>query len=276
MLNLEKAIGKTLNTLAFLSPNTAGKLCLNLFCRPQIGRKFSSKDIAFLKKAEWTSLWHNGEKIQCYTWGKGSKKILLAHGFNSNAARWRLLANYLKNTDYQIIALDVPAHGHSGWNRVNGLLYAQVLAVVLQYFRPDYLIAHSFGGTASTYYLSHQAKFLPKKVILMGVPNRLKDITELYFRQLNLNSGVQSAYFNAFQTKFGYAVDYFELAEMAKNINIPALIIHDEQDDICSYVGAKELHQNWKNAAFLGTQNLGHSLQGKVVFKAILDFLKAK
>ena len=60
-----------------------------------------------------------------------------------------------------------------------------------------------------------------------------------------------------------------------KDVRIPSLIIHDEQDEIASFDGAKLLHQSWGNSStFVSTQNLGHSLQGRLVYNAILDFIK--
>lgn len=274
MIDLVKTVGKAINTLATVAPDTAGKLTLNIFCRPKEGRKFTPKETTFLAKAKWIDLKWRGKKIQCYTWGTGNKKILLAHGFNSNAARWRPLVELLEHSDYQIIALDAPAHGNSAWNRVNGLLYAQVLEVVIEFFRPNFIIGHSFAGIALTYYFSNMKAHTVQRMILMGVPNKLKDINEVFFKMLDLKPAVQKAYFKAFYDKFGHDTDYFTLSTMGQNISIPSLIIHDELDDIASYEGAEELAKSWQNTTFLGTKNLGHSLQGKIVYQKILEFLE--
>ena len=59
---------------------------LDLFCKPIGGRIFTKREKAFLDKSTWIPLYLNGKKIQCYTWGQGKQKILLAHGFNSNTS----------------------------------------------------------------------------------------------------------------------------------------------------------------------------------------------
>ena len=274
MMKIEQVVGKTINGLGKVAPNLAGKLVLDLFCRPTEGKKFTAKEKAFLAEGIWHSLQLDGKKIQCYTWGNGPKKILLAHGFNSNAGRWRILSKLMQNSDYQIIALDVPAHGNSEWNRVNGLLYARVIEQVMNRFKPNYVVGHSFAGIAYAYYFSKMNPLPVEKIILLGVPNDLSDITKVYFDKLALSEKVQNAYLKAFLKKFNYPTSYFTLNKLFKNVNTPCLIIHDEQDDIASFQGAKLLHQSWSNSTFLPTENLGHSLQGRSVYKAILDFVK--
>jgi len=275
MIDKVKITGKAVNGLVHLFPNKIGKLMLNLFCRPMEGKTFTKKEQLFLDKSTWVPLYLNGKKIQCYTWGQGTQKILLAHGFNSNASRWRLLVNLLKSK-YQVIALDIPAHGNSDWKRINGLLYAQVIEVVMQHFKPQFIVGHSFAGIAFSYYFS-KMDFIPiEKMVLMGAPNELTDVTNVFFNIINANEKVQAAYYKAFEEKFGYTVNYFTLSKLLKEVPYPTLIIHDENDDIASFDGAKTIHHSLCNSKFFPTKNLGHSLQGRTVFKEILHFLTTK
>ncbi len=274
MINKAKIVGKVVNGLVHLFPNKVGALMLDLFCRPISGNTFTKKEKLFLNKSTWVPLYLNGKKIQCYTWGRGTQKIFLAHGFNSNASRWRLLVNLLTSANYQVIALDVPAHGHSDWKRVNGILYAQVIQVVMEHFKPQFIVGHSFAGMAFAYYFS-EMKYRPvEKMVLMGVPNELTDVTKVFFQTIKANSKVQTAYYNTFQKKFGYKTNYFTLSKLLKNVLYPTLIIHDKNDEIAAFEGAQIIHQSMKNSLFLPTQNLGHSLQGRAVYKEILTFLE--
>lgn len=273
MIKLEQVIGKTVNGLGYVAPNLVGKMMLDLFCRPNEGKKFTTKEEAFLAKAKWEIVRLNGKKIQCYIWGNGAKRILLAHGFNSNAARWRILCNLLLAKGYQVIALDVPAHGNSDWTRVNGLLYSRVFEQVMNRFKPSYIVGHSFAGIAISYYFSKLNPLPVEKIVLMGVPNDLLEVAQIFFDTLKLNQRVRDAYLKAFLEKFNYPTSYFKLDKLLEEVTITNLIIHDEQDDIVSFEGAKTLHQSLANSTFFPTKNLGHSLQGRSVFKAILEFL---
>ncbi len=273
MIKIEQVVGKTMNVLGYVAPNLVGRMTLDLFCRPNKGKKFTVKEKAFLAKAKWEIVPLDGKKIQCYIWGNGARKILLAHGFNSNAARWRILCNLLLAKGYQVIALDVPAHGNSDWTRVNGLLYARVIEQVMNRFKPHQVVGHSFAGIAFSYYFSKLNPLPVEKMVLMGVPNDLSDVTQVFFDTLKLNQKVRAAYLKAFLEKFNYPTSYFKLDKLLEEINIPNLIIHDEDDDVASFEGAKTLHQSLANSTFFPTKNLGHSLQGRSVFKAILEFV---
>lgn len=273
MIKLEHVVGRTINGLGYVAPNLAGRMMLDLFCRPNQGKKFTLKEEAFLKKAKWENISLDGKKVQCYVWGNGAKKVLLAHGFNSNAARWRILCNLLLAKGYQVIALDVPAHGNSDWTRVNGLLYARVMEQVMHRFQAHYIVGHSFAGIALGYYLSKLNPLPIEKIVMMGVPNDLLDVTQIFFDTLKLNQRVQDAYLKAFIEKYNYPTSYFKLDKLLEAVNIPNLIIHDKGDDVASFEGAKLLHQSMTNSTFLPTKNLGHSLQGRSVFKAILEFI---
>lgn len=274
MVDKVKLAGKTVNGLVHFLPTLTGKLLLDLFCKPNTGKTFTNKEKAFLAKADWVTLLLNNKKIQCYTWGQGERKILLAHGFNSNASRWRLLVNLLKAENYQIIALDIPAHGNSEWKRVNGILYAKVVEVVINHFKPQFIVGHSFAGFAFAYYFSKMNPLPIEKMVLMGVPNDLSEIVDIFFQTMGANKKVQSAYYTAFQKKFGYEANYFTLSKLLKEVSHPSLIIHDKNDEVASFAGAKILHQNMDNSSFFPTENLGHSLQGRVVYKKILAFLE--
>ena len=272
---IDKAVlaGKTINGLVYLFPKFTGKLLLNLFCRPNEGKIFTKKEKAFLDQSKWEDLYLNQKKIQCYVWGKGEKKILLAHGFNSNASRWRLLVNLLVVNNYQVIALDVPAHGNSDWKRVNGLLYAQVIEVVMQHFQPQHVVGHSFAGIAYAYYFSKMDALPVEKMVLMGVPDELMEVTNVFFQTLAINDKGQTAYLNAFEEKFGYPTKYFTLSNFLKEVPYPTLIIHDKNDEIASFAGAQKIQQSMQKAQFFPTKNLGHSLQGRAVYKEILNFI---
>jgi len=273
MFSKEKIAGSAINGLSYVAPSFVGRLMLDLFCRPQKGRVFTKKEQAFIDKAEWETLQLDGQKIQCYKWGNGSKKILLAHGFNSNAARWRPLVGLLSKEDYQIIALDIPAHGNSGWKRINGLLYARVVNVLMDHYQPQYVVGHSFAGIAFSYYFSKMENLPVQKIVLMGIPNQLQDIADVFFDTIGSNQRVRAAYFKAFKQKFEYDVDYFTLSNLLPTVPYPSLIIHDEEDDIASYDGAITIHKSWKTSTFFGTKGLGHSLQGRSVYREILGFI---
>lgn len=149
-----KLAGKSINTLVHLSPDKAGVFAFQLFCTPREGRILKPKELKFLDKAEQLDLFVGEIALRSYYWTGGEETILLAHGYESNSGRWRALVPFLIRNGYSVVAIDAPAHGLSGNDTVNGVLYAQSLEMVIKHYSPDYAIGHSFGGMSLAYYFS--------------------------------------------------------------------------------------------------------------------------
>ncbi len=123
---LQKFIGFLINVIGLFSKKSAARLALYLFTTPRRGR-LTEKQYDFLGTSFREELTVNSIPVMTYRWlGKG-KTILLAHGWESNAARWQYLIEPLRKLDYNIIALDAPAHGKSGSKRFNAVLYADFI-----------------------------------------------------------------------------------------------------------------------------------------------------
>lgn len=275
MINKVKAARIGLNTISYISEQKAGELAVDLFCWPQQGRTFSPEQHAFLQTARWETHIFKKEKVQCYIWEGTGKTVLLAHGYNSNTARWRFLVPHLLKAGYRVVALDAPCHGNSGWKRVNAILYAQTIAKLMPHYRPHFVIGHSFGGMALAYYFAELDAISIEKLVLMSVPAELTDVEKVFFDTLGVNKRTHQAFIKVFEEQFNFKREYFSIASYMKKIDISGLVIHDEKDDVAPFEGGKRIHKNWKNSKFLATKTLGHSVEGEEVYQAILTSFEA-
>ncbi len=265
------AIGSALNSLAVAAPSEAGKRILQLFSTPRTGR-LHAHDRTFLETAEWGKVVVQGLDVQYYVWEKEGPTVLLAHGWESNSARWRALIQLLKKHNYRVIAVDAPAHGASGSMEFNAILYAAFIAAVTEKFKPDFAVGHSAGAMAMAYYLlQHQEAF--RKVVLMASPSDLRQITGVFADVLGLSARAMKSYAEQVQLKFNHSLDYFSVAEFAKSMSTDCLIIHDRGDMTAPYADAQRIAQNWAGARLLTTEGLGHSLQAEEVYRAVLEFI---
>ena len=263
-------IGSALNSLAIAVPSEAGKRILQLFSTPRSGG-LSVSNRTFLETADWGKVQARGFDVQYYVWENEGPTILLAHGWESNSARWQPLIQRLKQQNYRVIALDAPAHGASGGTEFNAILYADFIAAVTEKFHPDFFIGHSAGGMALSYYLLHHPDAF-RRVAILSSPSDLRQITGVFAAVLGLSARAIQCYADQVQRKFNHSLDYFSVAEFAKSISTECLIIHDTGDPIAPYADAQRVAQNWTNAKLVTTNGLGHSLQGEVVSQALLDF----
>ncbi len=269
---LLKSVGLGLNTLGMVAPKKAAEIALDIFCSPRKG-KIQSYQKKFLKKFKKMTLDFNGMPIMTYDNGKSGRKVLLCHGWESNSFRWRKLYRALKDTDLNIIMMDAPAHGATGGETFQALLYGQTISKVAAHYQPQTIIGHSVGGYSTIYYMSEYKPSFVDDLIILASPDKLVDITQRYFKMISLGNRVGKRYYNLIQERFGREITFYNAADFASNINVDGLIIHDKDDDVNLFYEAESIHSKWKNSRLVPTNGFGHSLQDVEVYQTIASVL---
>ncbi|QRM87955.1 alpha/beta fold hydrolase [Lacinutrix sp. WUR7] len=270
---LSKTIGFFINLISYISPKLAGKLALSLFSTPFRGKKFNEKESDFLDTAFKEELQHEDLNIMTYRWLGKNKTILLAHGWESNATRWQPLVESLKTQNYNIIALDAPAHGRSGSKKFNAILYSEFINIVSKKFNPDIIIGHSVGGMATVFYQHKYQNTELEKLVLLGAPSNFTGVFNRYVEMMGYNKKVDKQMNEIVLEKYGHLPAYFSAADFTKNIDTSALLIHDERDRIIPYQDAKSFEQNYANAQLITTQGFGHSLNNETIIEYINKYI---
>jgi len=266
-------IGKQILFLFFFNKKKALHKAYTLFCTPQKGKILTEQEY-FLEEAEDEIISVNGNRLQTYRWPNSGETILMVHGWDSNSHRWKTLIEKLHQKKFNIIAFDAPAHGNSSGKILNVPLYAECLLKMTELYRPNYIMGHSVGGMTTIY---HQYKYQNpeiEKLVILAPPTELSEIMKGYQKTLKLSNKFMDALSQYFKDKFGYYFEEFSIAEFAKHLNIPGILIHDKYDDIAPHAGAEKIHQNWNDVKFITTEDFGHSLFFDEVDDMIIDFLK--
>jgi pimeloyl-ACP methyl ester carboxylesterase len=259
MSKIVKLVGKTLNGLSYIAPKFASKKALDLFSTPRKGRVNAYQE-TFLESATKAIIKYNHLDVATYVWKGTNKKILLAHGWESNTSRWNTLIEDLKKDQHTIIALDAPAHGNTSGKFFNAILYAEC-------------IGHSVGGMATGFYqYKYQNKHL-EKLILLGAPSEFTGVFKRYVDMLGYNSRIENGLNTLVEERFNQKPEHFSLANFSKTIDTKALLIHDENDNIIPYEDAKLIDKNYKNATLISTKGLGHGLKSEAINKHITSFI---
>ena len=267
--------GNFINGLGFFSKDKAASFALRLFTTPLKG--FIKKDqLEFLDSAFQEEFEYNSIPITTYRWPGNSKTILLVHGWESNSARWEKLIYQLKAKNYNIIALDAPAHGNSGSKRFTAVLYSEFINVVTQRFQPEIIVAHSVGGMATTFAFEKYKFTSVEKLVLIGSPSEFKGVLDRYTKLLNINKRVSKHLELLIQKKFNKLPDEFSTAISSRMLDVEGLIIHDETDPVIPFSDALEIKKNFVNSKLISTKNMGHSLNNEKVHDLIKEFLTSK
>ena len=232
----------------------------------------------FLAEAEQTSFDFEGDAIQCYHWPGDGPSVLLLHGWESSTARWFALFEPLQKAGYNIYALDAPAHGQSSGRKFNVFFYCQILDAYFQKmgFAQDYWIGHSGGGMAAIYYCTRpENTFRPRRIVSMAVPGKLENFIDKFCELVGANDRVKYGIGQRFHKDHNHTVDDINFTEFVKAVDVPGLIVHDEEDDVAPIEGARAMQRNWTGAEIATTRGRGHSLVGKLVPAIIVRYLDA-
>lgn len=269
---LPKIIGRTLNIQAIYNPKKAALRAFLLFCKPRLGR-VKAEQVSILETGKAERLIGDKIDIQSYHWEGKEKTILLIHGWESNTYRWFKLIEDLQEQDYNIVAIDAPAHGYSNGTMFNVPKYAAAIELAVQQYDPAIIIGHSFGGLATIF---HNYTYKPegiKKFVLLGSASELNEIMMDYKGLLGLNEKVMDYLEKLVIENFGYNFKEFSGAAFAKAITSPTLIIHDKFDTITPVNASQNIHKNIENSTYVETEGFGHSLYQDSVREQILEFI---
>ncbi len=266
-------IGNYYNFISFFSKSIAAKKALTLFTKPRKG-KISPLQAEFLDTAFQEELRFDKHSIMTYRWIGKKQTILLAHGWESNSARWKNLILELKQKGYNVIALDAPAHGKSGSKLFNAIIYSEFINVVAKRFKPQIIIGHSVGGMATVFFQYKYQLESINKLILLGAPSEFKDVIKRYTDMLGYNQRITTQINQTIIERFGAKPESFSTAKYVENIQSKGLIIHDELDAIIPYNDALLINKSFKNSTLISTKGLGHSLNDKTVSYHIHEFLE--
>ena len=267
-----KIVGWFINISSYVSKSYAANKALYLFGTPRRGyitdEQSDFLDTAYKEEFEYDKL-----PIMTYRWVGKKQTVLLAHGWESNSARWKSLIAYLNKKDFNIIAIDAPAHGKSGGKLFNAILYSEFINIIAKRFQPDILIGHSVGGMATVLFQHKYQLESVKKMILLGAPSEFADVLQRYSDMLGYNERIRNQIKLTIIDSFGKALEDFSTAKFTEHISSKGLIIHDSDDDIIPYKDAISINQSFKNSKLITTKGLGHSLNDDTVANHIYEFL---
>jgi predicted alpha/beta hydrolase family esterase len=269
-----KSIGLYINLMSYVYPKKAYRLAYKFFSEPRKGRLDINNLPKMLLKADLKKHFHNEHNFHTYTWKGNNEVILLVHGWESNASRWKKLLSRLKKTGKTIIAIDAPAHGLSSGKEFNVPTYAEFIDKTVQLYNPKIVIGHSIGGNALAYFQAHYSHDI-QKMILIGAPSDFKVILKNYIKILSLNKRVHQSLIDYTKKRFNITIEDFSAAKFLNKTTISGIVAHDIDDNIVLFEEGKKLAKSWKTAEFISTKGLGHSMHDEYLYQSIVRFTES-
>lgn len=275
-LEIPKPIRLSGRFLQFFSLNWATSFAMNLFTTP-LKFKIPKREIEMANNSDKTREWLPKAKkdIIAYHYGAPQpKKALLVHGWNGRGTQLVTLANTLLKKGYTTVSFDATGHGRSPKNKSNMTEFIEACFVLEEKYGPfDLIIGHSLGGMATINAIKQGLKV--QKAVVIGSGDVVEDIIIDFVKQLELQPKVAQLMQQRFEKHFNQTMDSFCVHKAATQVDIPVLVIHDENDFDVPVSAAHQIFENLKKGELFITKKLGHRkiLGDKIVIERIKSFI---
>ena len=197
--------------------------------------------------------------IQLYQWGKGSKHILLVHGWEGHAGNFADLIPRLIEHDYTIHAFDGPAHGASSKGETSSFEFTNLVETLIRKFDITQVVSHSFGSVASLIALGSHPELKIDRYVGFTVPNKFRERLEEITAQIGLPNTVVNRLIKKIEATNDIKVDEVNVEDYAQKASIKkALLLHDLNDRVLPFEKSKEVAEKWSVAELLEIEGTGH------------------
>jgi pimeloyl-ACP methyl ester carboxylesterase len=257
-----------MRTLSVIAPKKAAQKALDIFFTP---KKHPNKtwETDALKTAKSITL-KGG--INCLVWGEG-KPILLVHGWEGRASQMSVFLPYLSD-QYQLIALNAPAHGLSEGMRSNPHKFIKAIFTAQQHFGDFHaIVGHSMGGGSAVYAALENLNV--NKVISIAGPSDFEVLVRGFASFVGLRSKALNIFLQKAEEEVELSFPTLNLASRVTKLNQPLLVIHDENDIEVPFTSASRYKNRITQGEFYTTKGLGHRkiMQSPEVLQKVADFI---
>jgi len=267
-----KSIGKYLNLLSLIAPNYTAKKTLEIFAKVRKGKIDKDKIFPILEEGKQNRFQCNGHEIQRYHWKDSGKKVLLLHGWESNTHRWRNLIRSLKTKDFDIHAIDAPAHGYSSGTYHYLTNYADAATKMIEEYEIEIIVGHSMGGMAMLFAKSIKPLETVKQLVSIGAPTDFSLIVAGYQNTIGFNKRVYRLLDQLIEKEIKVGIKEFSTSKFTYENLGELLILHDRLDPTIPLWQAERIQKNVGGELFI-TEGFGHSMHQKEVCQKIMEFL---
>ncbi len=227
-------------------------------------------------RARRETLTVNDVPVAVYRWGAGPV-VLFVHGWSGRGTQVAAFIEPLTRAGYCVVSVDAPGHGDTPGERTDILECVAVLQALAQACGPLHgVITHSFGGMVLAYALNHG--LTAGRAVCLSPPARMEFLVERFTGILHMPPAVVADLRRRLEARFDASVwEAISTDSNARHLAIPALIIHDENDEGVPWQQGQRVAQAWPGARFLKTQGLGHNriLRDPETVRTVVGFLTA-
>lgn len=259
--------------LSWLAPGEAERRAAVLFRTPRRPAKPSAPRVPGYSAHASTTL-SQGLALPTWSFGQGSRVALLVHGWSGHAGQMARFVRPLVERDFRVVVFDQPAHGAAEGREATVLDFAQAVADVARTHDARVIVAHSLGATATALAMARHA-IAPEAVVLYAPAAAVPPYLHRLAKALELPPERETGLFTTVRHEMGVDLDTLDLRRFASSMSVPALFVHDPEDDETSFDDTRTIAEAWPGARMLAPSGIGHrdGLRDPSVIEAAAEFV---
>lgn len=214
-----------------------------------------------------------GDGLVAWRWGQGPV-VLLVHGFEGNRTQFAAIVEALVGRGFAAVALDVPAHGESAGDELTTVKFIAAIDRTLQQLGPVHaIVGHSLGGAMSLYSIACSGG--ASRLAVISAPSSLMRELRRFASVMGLSERATAAFIASVESRVGRPAADFDIRHIADKVDLPLLLIHDQNDRQVPVVEATRSAHVLHGAELMITRGLGHNrlLADPKVVAAVIDFV---
>jgi pimeloyl-ACP methyl ester carboxylesterase len=222
-----------------------------------------------------------GSGLVAWRWGQGPS-VLLVHGFEGNRAQFGAVIDALRARGFSAVALDVPAHGASAGDELTAVNFIAAVDRTLDCLRGVHaVVGHSLGAAASLFAIAHRGgadRGGAGRIALVSAPSSLRRELHRFAGIIGLSERGAAAFIASVENRVGRPATDFDVRRIAGKVDLPVLLIHDQNDRQVPVAEAARAAHALRGAELIVTRGLGHNrlLADPGVVTAIVEFVSGQ
>lgn len=213
--------------------------------------------------------------MRAWAWGKGPT-VLLVHGWNGRATQLGEFVGPLVDRGYSVVAFDAFGHGDSPGRRLSLPEMASCIRQVANELGAVYgVIAHSMGGAATILALAQGLQI--DRAVFVAPPADLRLFLKVFSDTLGISDEVRDRVQRRIELRLGMPMEQMRADLLARSMQIPLLVIHDQDDKEVPLSAGQSIANAWPGAELIVTKGFGHQriLRAEAIRNVAVRFIDA-
>ena len=182
------------------------------------------------------------------------------HGWEGQAGNFGGIVKLMLTLDYEVLAVDAPAHGYSSRGDTNMFEYIDLITQITKQENPETIISHSFGSVVTAGVLRRTPNISIKDWIMVTTPHNFRERINDVSKALNVTDRTVGRLIKMIEDSTNEHIDDLNMSEFTRDLpNLgKALIIHSIHDKILPIETSRMVHKTLDKSELIELENLGH------------------